>query len=347
MHQGSTSELRSTLTAPPPRAAIWSLDPTTYQRHVFHRPEGDRVWLETNCYVDLWVELLSAAGVDVAASLAFTLSVDYEGDQWTFFKFPLGDLQRLYGVDTQELSIWRAPQLHVLEQVHRGRIVLMEMDSYFLPDTSGTAYKREHIKTTIGIQEIDLENQRMGYFHNCGYFVVEGNDFAGLFRLDDPWSPDSLRLPPYTEFVKLEGLHRLPKNDLVAEALEMAREHFARRPHANPFASYKPRLGSDLDRLRSMPVDEFHRYAFATIRQFGANFELAADFCRWLETNQETGFSRPGHEFRAIAAESRALQFKIARAVTLERTFDPSPFLDGLSGRWDTAMAALTPLLER
>jgi hypothetical protein len=331
----------------PARAVIWPLDPATYERHPFHRQDTGRVWQETNCYVDLWLELLWAARVEVAPSLAFTLAADFEGDQWTFFKFPVGDLQRLYGLDTQELSIWYAPHLHVLEQVHRGRIPLVEMDSFFLPDTKGTAYKHEHIKTTVGVQEIDLERRRLGYFHNSGYYVAEGDDFAGLFRLEDPWTPASLRLLPYTEFVKLDGLQRRPAAELVTEALALARGHHARRPKTNPFVSYKPRFASDLEWLRSMPVEEFHRYAFVSIRQFGANFELAADFCRWLEENGRPAFAAPGKEFRAIAEDAKALQFKIARAVTLKKPFDPAAFLDGLAARWDAAMAGLGPALAK
>ena len=79
--------------------------------------------------------------------LPFTLAIDFEGDQWTFFKPPHGDLCDLYGLDVQELAIWRPLVEHVEEQVERGRPVLVELDSYYLPDTAGTAYRIEHVKT--------------------------------------------------------------------------------------------------------------------------------------------------------------------------------------------------------
>ena len=41
------------------------------------------------------------------AVMPFTLAVDWEGDQWTFFKPPHSDLRTLYGFDTQELNVWR------------------------------------------------------------------------------------------------------------------------------------------------------------------------------------------------------------------------------------------------
>ena len=57
--------------------------------HSLHR--SDRCWTETNCYVDVWIEVLHALGLDPTAAGAFTLSTDFEGDQWTFFKFPPED----------------------------------------------------------------------------------------------------------------------------------------------------------------------------------------------------------------------------------------------------------------
>ena len=52
---------------------ILPIDPRTYAPHRIH---GDgRVWSETNCYADLWIELLHALGRDPVAALPFTVSV--------------------------------------------------------------------------------------------------------------------------------------------------------------------------------------------------------------------------------------------------------------------------------
>jgi hypothetical protein len=245
------------------------------------------------------------------------------------------------------LSIWRAPHLHALEQVSRGRIVMMEMDSFFLPDTKGTAYQNEHVKTTVGIQELDLERRRMGYFHNAGYYAVDGDDFDRLFRFEDPWTPKSARLLPYTEFVKVDNVRKLPDAELAAVAAGLAREHLSRRPTHNPFVGYKPRFADDLAWLREQPPGDFHAYAFVTIRQFGACYELAGDFCRFLAANGRPTIDPAAIELTEIANEARTLQFKLARAVTLKRPFDPEPVLDGLAKRWDRAMAVLDAELLR
>ena len=70
-----------------------------------------------------------------AGPLPFTVRIDFEGDQWTFFKFPHADLLTLYGLDVQEMNPWLSLVGHVEEQVALGRPVLVELDSYYLPDT--------------------------------------------------------------------------------------------------------------------------------------------------------------------------------------------------------------------
>ncbi len=149
------------------KARILPITASAYQPHALH--QGDRDWVETNCYVDLWIEILHGFGFDPTASLPFTVALDFEGDQWLFFKQPTSDLMELYGVDVQELNIWHNLIANTCEQVSRGRVVMVEVDSFHLPDTKGTSYQVSHTKTTIGIQSIDAEERELGYFHNAGY----------------------------------------------------------------------------------------------------------------------------------------------------------------------------------
>ncbi|MEO8451821.1 MAG: DUF1839 family protein, partial [Gemmatimonadota bacterium] len=182
--------------------AIWGLEPAGYQPHATHR--DDRVWLESNCYVDLWTELLHSNGLEPIACFPFTLGTDLEGDQWTFFKFPLADLYQLYGIEVFELNIWRPLVVHVEEQVALGRPVIVEMDSYYLPDTSGTSYRTGHVKTSIGIQMIDAPARRLGYYHNAGYHELSAEDFDGAFRLSGHLANPEF-LAPYVEVAKLDA----------------------------------------------------------------------------------------------------------------------------------------------
>ena len=94
--------------------SLLPIDAASYQVSPLHAP--DRVWFETNCYTDLWIEVLHTLGLDCVPALAYTLSVDFEGDQWQSYKFPLEDLRRLYGLNIAEMHSWRGLEHHVEEQ---------------------------------------------------------------------------------------------------------------------------------------------------------------------------------------------------------------------------------------
>ncbi len=126
---------------------------------VVHSPShplhaGARLWPETNCYADVWIELLHWAELDPVASFFYALGMDWEGDQFTFFKPPHEDLRTLYGIEVQELALWKPLEVHVEEQCALGRVVLVEADSFWLPDTAGTTYREGRTKSTIGAWRI-------------------------------------------------------------------------------------------------------------------------------------------------------------------------------------------------
>jgi len=311
------------------RNFVAPLDPASYRRHAIH---GDgRIWAETNCYTDLLVELVHALGHEPVACLPFTLAIDFEGDQWTFFKPSHADLMRLYGLDVQELAIWRPVLEHVVEQVERGNPVLVELDSFHLPDTAGTAYRLLHNKTTVGVNEIDPKLKRMGYFHNAGYFVVQGEDFDRLFEF--------AHLPPYAEIMKRrEGA--LTGDALVQCSLGILREHLARVPGKNPFAAFKQRFEQDLAWLMQAPIERFHVYSFATLRQYGACFELAETYLRWLAANGVRGVHESAVCLHEIAETAKAFQFQLARSMMRKKPLDLSP-IDAMGAKWESAMGTL------
>jgi hypothetical protein len=320
-------------------AAILPLDPATYDRHALH--QGERVWQETNCYVDLWIELLHALGLDPIAGMAFTLAMDFEGDQWTFFKQPLADLYTLYGIDVQELNIWRPLLGQVAEQVALGRPVLVEVDAYYLPDTAGVSYQLDHTKTTIAVQAIDLEARTMGYFHNAGYFALAGDDFDGIFRLGARADDGAVWLPPYTEIVKLGAVQRRPPKELAQLASGLLRGHLQRRPVSNPVRHYEARFASDVQQLSGGPMTAFHHYAFATLRQCGACAELASAFLRWLEQQGEGDLEPAALGFETIATSAKTVQFQLARVVNTKKVVNFSPMFDAMAAGWESATAHL------
>ena len=319
---------------------IRELDTGTYERHLIHG-EG-RAWAETNCYVDVLIELLHGMGFEPIAALPFTLRIDFEGDQWTFFKFPHADILDLYGLDINELNPWRSLVHHVDEQVGLGRPVLVELDSFFLPDTRGTAYKTAHVKSTVAVNEIDIEARHMGYFHGQGYYHLDGDDFRDIFQLDG--LVHDRMLPPYIEYVKpIDRPVPAAGRDLVDASLGCLRTHLGLLPRANPFSKFKERFRHDLEWLMGEPIDTFHAYSFATLRQYGACFELCETYLRWLAARGEEDLEGPTEAFRAISATAKAFQFQLARAMARKRELPLEP-IDRMGALWTRG---LEPLVER
>jgi len=303
--------------------------------HPLHATE--RTWTETNCYVDVWIEVLHALGLDPVAGAAFTLSCDFEGDQWTFFKYPPEDLRELYGIEVAELNVWRPVADHVEEQLALGRLCTVEGDAWFLPDTRGVSYGTDHVKTTIVPAALDREARALGYFHNAGYFELAGDDFDGLFRLGDHADPAAL--PPYVESVRLDRVRR-DDPDLVGRAVALTRAHLARRPADNPVTRMATRMTADLPWLATQDLEAFHLYAFGLCRQCGASTELAATFVDWLDEHDGRGVPAAAVAFREVAEGAKSLQFALARVVR-GRTVDLDGILAGMAERWATAMDLL------
>ncbi len=310
-------------------------DGTGFVPHPLHA--AGRTWTETNCYVDVWVELLHALGLDPVAAAAFTLSCDFEGDQWTFFKFPPEDLRTLYGVEVAELNVWRPVVDHVEELLALGRLCTVECDSWFLPDTRGVAYREVHVKTTIVPTALDRGGRRLGYFHNAGHFDLDGEDFDGVLRLGAHADPAALA--PYVESIRLDRARRDDPHR-VDRVLALARDHLARRPADNPVVRMGERLVADLPWLAASDEETFHRYAFATCRQCGASVELAAAFVDWLVAHDGPGAERAAAALYEVSAGAKALQFTLARAAR-GRSVDLGPVLGSMGTQWAVAMDVL------
>ena len=307
--------------------ALLPLDPSTHRPHPLHGDE--RIWSETNCYVDLWVEVLHALGLDPLAGAAFTLSTDFEGDQWTFSKYPPEDLRRLYGIEVGELNVWRPLRDHVAEQLALGRLLTVEVDAWYLPDTAGVSYRSAHVKTTIVPNLLDVDGRRLGYFHNAGYFELDGDDFDGVLLDRD--------LPPYVELVRLE---RMRREVSVEQVRALAAEHLGRRPDDNPVARLRKRVAHDLPWLSTAGIETFHEYAFGTCRQCGAAAELAASFVDWLAERGEHDDGDAAGHLRRVAETAKTLQFQLARAAR-GRPVDVDGPLTEMERDWDAAIGAL------
>ncbi|WP_195909628.1 DUF1839 family protein [Rhizobium tubonense] len=308
------------------------LDPAAYSPHPLH--DSERMWPETNCYVDLWIEVLNTLRLPPEAMLGFTVTQDFEGDQFTFFKAPLEDLEALYDIRCTELAIYDRIERHVAEQISRGRLCLVEMDSYFMPDTQGVAYRREHGKTTVAINRIDVEKRELDYFHNGGFFQLGGEDFDGIFQLH--LREDDIPFLPYTEFAKFPDSP--PDKDSIRQtSRRLLNYHFGRRPKTNPIRAFSAVFPSQVEAVAERPFGFFHKYAFNTLRQLGANFELSASHLDWLSAE----FAEASAKARLISEAAKSVQFQLARAVTRKKFEALQTALDPAADAWDAMMGLL------
>jgi hypothetical protein len=169
---------------------------------------------------------------------------------------------------------------------------------------------------------------------------LAGEDFAGVFRLDQ-YAPAPGVLPPYVETVKIDRIvHRAP-SDLAERAVALTRLHLAERPTRNPIALHRERIARDLEWLKGEPLQTFHQYAFATVRQAGAGFGLTASFMRWLQAHGEEGIEPAAQAFETLSTAAKTLQFKLARMANLKREVDVIPLLDTMERAWDEGMSCL------
>jgi hypothetical protein len=310
--------------------SLLALDPRTYRSHLLHAPE--RTYREINCYTDILVELLHSRGQEPLAMMGGTVEMDFEGDQWTFFKPAPEDLQLLYGVDIHEMQPYRALPDQIAEQIERGRTIAVEVDSWYLPDTAATSYRSEHVKSSIVAQAIDTASECLHYFHATGLYELQAEDYRGVFRLGRPFAEDVL--PPYAELVRFDAEGAVDAGELRDAARELLRMHLDRRPATNPFVRFGEQLEHDLPRLLDGDAGDYHAYAFATVRMAGAAFEAAASHVDWLLGS--TG-AAAREAFIRVTEGCKVLSFRLAR----RRAFDPQPAIESLSAAWEEALGRL------
>jgi Domain of unknown function (DUF1839) len=304
-------------------------EPAGYAPHSLHADA--RTYTETNCYTDIVIELLHACGYEPLAALGHLVRMDFEGDQWTFFKPPPEDLERLFGIDIHEMQPYRPLPVQIAEQIERGQTIIVELDSWYLPDTASTSYRTEHVKTSVAADAIDVQGERLRYFHNTGLHECRGEDYRGVFRIG---SDDPAVLPPYTELVRFDAGEKLSGEPLREEATRLLGRHLDKRPRSNPFERFGLQLEDQLPALLDSGLEEYHAYAFATVRMAGAAFELAGAHALWLFGE---GAEATVAAMDEIVDGCKALSFRLAR----RRAFDPEPAIAAAADAWSRAIAGL------
>jgi hypothetical protein len=239
--------------------------------------------------------------------LACTVAPHFEGDQWTFIKPTASEIATLYGIRVEELTVWRALRDHVADQVANGRVVLVEVDGFHLPDTHGVTYRLEHNKTTIGIHRFDTAAGTISYFHNSGEYTLGGDDLDGVLGS----RVTTAALPPFVEIADVRRHVALPDAALRARSLGVAASRLALASESNPFLDWAAVAGAEVDALAAGGLCLFHAWAFASVRQAGAMAELLAAWCNWIGDTPE--LSHAATLLRELSQTIAAQQFRLAR----------------------------------
>lgn len=298
-----------------------------------------RVWRETNCYTDVWIEILHALGEEPLAMLGPCLRITLEADQWTFFKPSFDDLFLLYGLEVVEANPWRGLLATCEAAVASGRVAIPEVDSWFLPDTAGVSYRVAHVKSSIAVLALDSSRRHLSYAHNAGRYDLDGDDFDGLFGRGDH-AVDDTHLPPYVDVCTPSPVGHRRTATLADTALALLRRDAIRIPRANPFLRWAERFANELDAVRTGGDEAFHAYAFTTFRQFGPAFELAASHLIWisehatLSVDDRAVLLRASAHFTEIASTALIFQMRTARAVLSGKPLDPTAWSTTLADEW-------------
>ena len=311
--------------------SLFGLDPASYTPHAVHR--DDRTYSESNCYVDCLVELVRSAGLEPEAMLGGAAAVDLELDQWTFFKPTSAELLRLYGIDVHEVQPYRGLLDLAVTRLAAGQTVMPEVDSFWLPDVASTAYRTEHVKSTIVVEAVDADARVLRYFHNAGYFELSGEDFDGVFA-----PPQGDRLPTYVELVRF-GARPAPTGPaLRGQARALLREHLDHRPADDPVERWGAALEEALPGLLAGSAADYHQYAFHNPRMLGASMELLATHVRWLLGDEA---EKAAALLDDVVGGSKMLLFRLAR----QRAFDVAGIVGPMAGAYADAFGLLDELV--
>ena len=302
--------------------------------HPWH--SGERVWSTTTPRLDTWISLLHTLDLDPLPVLSAVLCSDFEGDQWSSPHVVAGDVWSVHGLVVEELCVWRPLLAHLVEQLDRGHAVLVEVDEFHLPDMVGSSYQRVHAKTVIACTGYDRHAHTLRYIHGPFGGEIGGEDLDAMITA----GIGSAQLAPTTTLVRLDRIARRSPPELAQIGVALARFHGTRFPAHNPIRTFGDALRSQGAWLAGGDEQHYERWAFATLQQCGAAFELGADVCDWLGVHGESAAAAANH-LRAISRGARSLHQRLARVPQSGRMPDVAQTVDEMSRSWDDAMVVL------
>ena len=129
-------------------------------------------------------------------------------------------------------------------------------------------------------------------------------------------------------------------------SLELWRRHLSRRPKTNPVLRFHQRFEQDLPSIQAKGLGHYHAWAFGTIRQLGAAFELAALNLKWLTDNGVRGLETASAAFERISGANKTFILKGARVTNSKKAFDSTPMFEEMAQSWANGINALEAALQ-
>ena len=148
------------------------------------------------------------------------------------------------------------------------RPAIVEVDAFYLPDTAGTTYRAEHVKTSIAVDRLDASAPAR-LFSQRRLLRARGR---GLRRpLQSGGQRRPVILPPYVEVAKFGSAAAPGGQVLVATSIDLLRGILRAARTTIRFAATLTRFPADLDllaagSLRSFTPTRSPRFASAARR---------------------------------------------------------------------------------
>ena len=319
----------------PGSSACFGLDPATYRPHALHA--GERTYRETNCYTDVLIELLHARGDEPLAALGSHRAHGLRGR-------PVDVLQAAAratwscssgSTSTRCSPTGRCPR-QIAEQLAAGRTLIVELDSWYLPDTAATSYRdraRQDARSPSRRSTATASGCATSTTPGC--YELDGERLPGRRSALGGGSADDV-LPPYTELVAVRRRAAARRRGAARRGARAAAPSTSTRVRpANPVRALRRAARRAICRAarRATPPTTTPTRSRRSAWSAPA-FEIGASHVDWLLGAAATSAAAA---LRRIVDGSKVLSFKLAR----RRPFDPEPAIDALAAAWDEAMTRL------
>ncbi|MDO4255062.1 MAG: DUF1839 family protein [Kocuria sp.] len=304
-----------------------------FQQHPLH--QQDSLWSNTNCYLDVWIELLHGMGRRPEPLFAAAVAAETQVEQFEFLKIDHRDLEEVHGIRVGEYDVWTSLLEHVITQMRAGNLIIVEADAHWLPDTRGISYRIEHTKTSIVPLHVDREHQHLVYLHNEGLHELRGSDFEFVLG---PRRSEGIVPSPYVELVRMERLTEANDDAAREHTIRLLRHHTHRAGTQNPAAELMDVLRARYEWLTTAGMDGYHALCFETTRQLGVVSLLGAEAVRFSGVEQ----LQPAAEaFTAVSKEAKALQFQLARVARGRQSTTLETTMNTIVAQWARAASTL------